>query len=128
MLNPSIANQEINDPTVERCQKRAFNMGLGGIEVVNIFALVSTDPGALYASQDPVGELNDKVIVSAAEKAEMIICAWGVHGKYRYRGKEVEDLLRRSFEDKLFVLGLNYDGTPKHPLYLSYKKQPERWR
>lgn len=57
MLNPSTADDLSNDPTVERCQRRALAMGFGGLEVVNIFAFRSTDPAALYSL--PVGRYGD---------------------------------------------------------------------
>ena len=44
MLNPSTADETTNDPTVERCQRRAVQMGYGGLHVGNIFAWRSTDP------------------------------------------------------------------------------------
>ena len=39
MLNPSTADEIVNDPTVERCERRARAMGFGGLRVANIFAL-----------------------------------------------------------------------------------------
>ena len=55
MLNPSTADETSNDPTVGRCQRRAVQMGYGGLYVGNIFAWRSTDPKGLLDTDDPVG-------------------------------------------------------------------------
>lgn len=124
MLNPSTANEVENDPTVERCQRRAFEMGYGGLTVVNIFAFRSTDPGALYVETDPVGPDNDAAILEAAATgAGMLICAWGGHGLYRDRGADVLRNLRAAGV-RPYCLALNKDGTPRHPLYCSYDLLP----
>ena len=44
MLNPSTATEVQNDPTVERCERRARTLGYGGFRVTNIFAWRDTDP------------------------------------------------------------------------------------
>ena len=36
MLNPSTATEVQNDPTVERCERRARALGFGGFRVCNI--------------------------------------------------------------------------------------------
>ena len=38
MLNPSTATETQNDPTVERCERRARALGFGSFDVTNIFA------------------------------------------------------------------------------------------
>ena len=45
MLNPSTADESTNDPTIERCQRRAQRWGYGGLVVTNLFALCTSDPG-----------------------------------------------------------------------------------
>lgn len=123
MLNPSIADETRNDPTVERCQRRAMAMGYGGLEVTNIFALVSTDPAGLYSSQDPIGPENNKAILDAVASAGMVLCAWGTHGQHQARAKEVTALLRAAGATP-YCLGKNADGSPKHPLYIGNKVTP----
>lgn len=130
MLNPSTATELQNDPTVERCQRRAIEYDCGAVEVVNIFAFRSTDPKALYNPLlNPVGEDNNDCILEATSLADIVLCAWGTHGAYRGRGHEVESMLRfyDGSKDKLHVLGLNHDGSPKHPLYVGYDKKPVKW-
>lgn len=115
MLNPSTADEEVLDPTVRRCVKFARTWGYDGIHVTNIFALRSTDPRELYAVTDPVGPANDQFIYETADRAALVVFAWGSHGKFRDRGIEVASMLV-PFKPRHF--GLTKRGQPRHPLYL----------
>ncbi len=127
MLNPSTATEYQNDPTVERCERRARTLGYGAFRVANIFAYRATDPKVMRAIADPVGPANDEAIANGAVWADRIICAWGSHGAHLTRGAAVETLLR-GIAKPLWHLGLTQAGQPKHPLYIGYDRQPELWR
>ncbi len=126
MLNPSTATEAQNDPTVERCERRARTLGFGALRVCNIFAYRATDPQVMRAQPDPVGPDNDAAIVDGAAWAETVICAWGAHGAHARRGPAVAALLR-SVGVRMWHLGLTKAGHPKHPLYIGYNVQPTRW-
>ena len=127
MLNPSTATATQNDPTVARCERRAAMLGFDGFFIINIFALVSTDPRELYLHPDPVGPDNDQHIQAVGDQCGVIICAWGHHGGYRERGAQILDsFAKRNLTRKLWCLGLNADGSPAHPLYLPYDRLPRR--
>jgi hypothetical protein len=126
MLNPSTATEAQNDPTVERCERRARALGFGAFQVVNIFAFRATDPRVMRAASDPVGPENDTAILEGARWADRVICAWGTHGAHLNRGPQVANLLRTQ-GCTLLHLGLSQAGHPKHPLYISYACQPEIW-
>ncbi len=126
MLNPSTATEVQNDPTVERCERRARALGFGAFRVTNIFAWRETDPRAMRAAPDPVGPGNDEAILESCGWADQIICAWGTHGEHLNRGPQVEALLRGTGLP-LFHLGLTKAGHPKHPLYIGYNEQPKLW-
>lgn len=126
MLNPSTATEVQNDPTVERCERRARALGHGSFCVTNIFAWRDTDPRAMRRAADPVGAENDAAILAAAAWADQVVCAWGTHGAHLDRGRHVEALLRDA-NHRLYHLGLSKDGHPKHPLYIAYAHQPDDW-
>lgn len=126
MLNPSTATETQNDPTVERCERRARALGFGAFRVTNIFAFRATDPRVMRAEADPVGPGNDAALSGSAGWADTIVCAWGTHGAHRGRGPQVERLLRATGLP-LFHLGLSRDGHPKHPLYIGYDVRPVVW-
>lgn len=126
MLNPSTATEVQNDPTVERCERRARALGFGAFQVTNIFAWRDTDPRRMRAAADPVGPENDAAILAGADWADQVIAAWGTHGAHLQRGARVEALLRGTGRD-LYHLGLSKAGHPKHPLYIAYAQQPEIW-
>ncbi len=73
MLNPSTADERSLDPTARRCFDFSLSWGCGALEAVNLFALRSSDPGALYRNPpvDAPGEegRNDRVILAAASPA-----------------------------------------------------------
>ena len=124
MLNPSTADETKNDPTVERCERRArATENCGGVEIINIFAYRATDPNIMKAQTDPIGPYNDKHILEAATNAAQLIIAWGKHGQHMTRGEQVLSLLRDN-AIKPYHLKINKDGFPAHPLYISYNVQP----
>ncbi|MCY4304614.1 MAG: DUF1643 domain-containing protein [Aestuariivita sp.] len=127
MLNPSTATEKKNDPTVERCERRARLLGFGAFIVTNIFAWRDTDPQKMRAAADPVGPANDKEILKCAADSDKIIAAWGTHGAFLQRGSRVECLLRSNGFD-LFHLGLSQGGQPRHPLYIAYEQKLELWQ
>ena len=123
MLNPSTATELRNDPTIERCERRARALGFGGIEIVNLFAFRATLPADLRRADDPVGPDNDTVLAARCAAARMVIAAWGVHGALNGRAAEVLSNL----STPLHHLGLTKQGHPRHPLYVPYAVEPLRW-
>ena len=126
MLNPSKATEVQNDPTVERCERRARALGFGAFQVTNIFAWRETDPRLMRKADDPVGPENDRMIREGINWADRIIAAWGTHGAHMDRGAAVDRLLQATGRP-VHTLGLTKAGHPRHPLYLAYALQPQPW-
>lgn len=127
MLNPSTADEQANDPTVERCERRARALGYGSVIILNLFAYRATDPSDMKAVDDPIGPDNDLVIdctVRATIAHEgTIVCAWGNHGTHLGRAAAV----RAAIEDLGAIpmaVACNKNGEPGHPLYVPYEQQP----
>lgn len=123
MLNPSTADEQKLDPTLRRCRGFAQSWGFAAFEVVNVFALRSTNPLALYEHSDPVGPENDEHIVRVAKASELVVCAWGVHGVLNGRGGFVLRMLRDAGVVP-HALRMTADGFPSHPLYLPRELRP----
>ena len=122
-LNPSTADETKNDPTVRRCIGYAKDWGYGGLFMTNIFAYRSTDPHALLALDDPVGEDNDNALLKCYRESDIAIAAWGIHGVLQERDIAVMKLL-----PKLHYLKLTQSGQPGHPLYLPKNLKPIPWQ
>lgn len=120
MLNPSTADAAQDDPTIRRCMSFAKREGAGGIVVVNLYALRSTDPKRLREVDDPVGPLNGRVIydvaTTAAEAGMPIVCAWGVNDVTQAAGGAL--VQAREAGAKVMCLGKTTAGHPRHPLYI----------
>ncbi len=118
-LNPSTADENYDDPTIRRCVRFADTWGFGGMIMVNLFAFRATKPKDMFAEKEPVGEWNDTYIHGVSSCAAFTIMAWGVHGGYLGRDKDVKKLLSRPKH-----IALSKDGHPRHPLYLKKALEP----
>ena len=112
-LNPSTADEEVDDPTIRRCINYAKNWGYGGFMMVNLFAYRTTLASNLKKVKYPVGIENDQYIVTLSKKADITVAAWGNNGNLYNRGKQVLNLV-----PNLMCLKVNKSGQPAHPLYL----------
>ena len=127
-LNPSTADEQRDDPTVERCVTRAMRWGYDVFYMLNAFAWRATDPRDMIAATDPIGEDNDRHILAVLESpsvAEVVLC-WGVYGRVLDRSSRLLKLLE-PHESRLRYLALTKQGEPGHPLYLSYKLELKAW-
>ncbi len=124
MLNPSTADASKDDPTILRCIYRAIAEGFGSLEVVNLFAYRATDPNVLATVSDPVGPDNIAALETAVDRADRIVCAWGVHGFRVPSDSPVWGTLRGR---QLWCLGRTRDGSPRHPLYVRKSTGLERF-
>lgn len=128
-LNPSTADETVDDPTIRRCVQFAKREDCGGLIMVNLFAFRATDPRACaqhYATEEAKADLyfherNDVTICSACGVMERgggpVVAAWGAHDMAVSRGDYVRRMLRTRGID-MFALGVTKAGHPKHPLYL----------
>lgn len=114
-LNPSTANETQADPTITKVTKIAYHNGFGGLYMLNLFAIVSSDPDDILRVQDPIGNNDFHLRYYAHECAKLVLC-WGNFKQVGRRAAEVLKLLS-SFDWAFHYLTLNQNGSPKHPLY-----------
>jgi hypothetical protein len=125
MLNPSTADAETDDPTLNKIMKFSVAWGYKKLVVVNLFDLRATMPDALLSTPLPASSRNKSVIQTAIGAAEMVVAAWGSHAAVR------EDAIKQafgvSFLDQLppmKCLGITKSGEPRHPLYIADITKP----
>jgi len=122
-LNPSIADEEINDNTVTRCINYAISWGFDGLIMLNAFGYRATKPQDLKKAKDPIGPDNDRILIESCRQASLIVAAWGSHGGYMKRHDKLLKIL-----PELHFLKLTQRGYPNHPLYLKADLKPIPWR
>jgi hypothetical protein len=118
-LNPSTADEAVNDPTIRRCVGFAQAWGYGSLCMVNLFAFRATEPRAMKDCEEPVGKQNDEWLQRLAAGAAIRIAAWGNHGSYKGR-----DAIVAKFLGRMHCLGRTKKGDPRHPLYVRGSQRP----
>ncbi len=117
-MNPSTADENVDDPTVRGCMTRARDWGFGGAVMLNAFAYRATDKMRLLETDDPVGPGNDEAILEYSRRAGRVIAAWGQPPRPLLgRGRQIAAMLAEA-GIPLLCFAVNADGSPKHPLYV----------
>lgn len=130
MLNPSYATGYRNDHTITKCIEFSRLWGYNGLFVVNLFALISTDPRVLLQVKDPVGPANNTHLKNLAtyawDRDVPVIAAWG-NNVNSHRSLSRVETVKQVFP-ALYCLGITNKGQPKHPLRLAYKTELQKWQ
>jgi hypothetical protein len=126
-LNPSTADERVDDNTIRRCIRFARDWGYDGLSMTNLFGLRSTDPRRLYKDVFPVGPDNRRWLIRQAVGAGLVVCAWGTKGNWLDMDKKAVSWLRTQDLD-LYCFGRSRAGHPLHPLRLAATTRPQRYR
>jgi hypothetical protein len=138
-MNPSTADEDVDDPTIRRCMRFARDWGYGGLLMGNLFAWRATDPKDLpslhnHDGRPPTSELgdwqggyreniNDCHLREMADEAGMVIAAWGaIKMPYGWEGRNND--VAAMLHPRLHALKLTKDGHPQHPLYIEASARP----
>lgn len=134
MLNPSIADATIDDPTVRKCIGFAKRHGYGGVIIVNLYAYRATNPSDMLSSRrlghDIIGPDNDVWIRHALSiGAQRAHVGWGT----RCRAQIITRVSRvatiaQEIGATLYCIGQNAQNEPYHPLMTAYQTPVTEWR
>jgi len=109
MLNPSIGNEIIDDPTIRRLLSFTKKFDYGGFFVGNLFTYITPNPKTLDTSIGLTNK-NLNVLTNLVSKADVVVYAWG---------NSIEEPNEfKKFISNPMCFEKNLNGTPKHPLYL----------
>lgn len=130
-MNPSIADEKIDDPTIRRCKQFAKDFGAGSLCMLNLFGYRSTDPKRLADLADPIGSKYHDLdfYKQFAAKSSVTIAAWGDYRKYvpkrlYYRGLDVAGAI----PNLMCLKQSPKTMMPWHPLYLPGDLKPIPFR
>ena len=121
-LNPSTADETVDDPTIRRCIAFSRAWGYDALCMANLFAYRATKPADMLKQDDPIGPDNDAHLRQLAADAGVVVAAWGTHGTHGGRHRAVRKML-----PALHYLRLTKNGHPGHPLYLPASLLPAAW-
>jgi len=118
-MNPSTACASASDPTINR--EMAFSRDWGYTRYIkaNMLDYRSTNPKDLPINPDDAcSSENLPNILRALKDVDKVILAYGkLHSRYHPKVLQTIEALRNA-NATLECLGLNKDGSAKHPLYL----------
>ena len=115
MLNPSMADEKIDDPTIKKCVAYSKKFNHNELYVVNLFPQIQKKPNFKKLKNCRTNKL---VIEKTLKKIDTISLAWGFNYKI---SNEITEIIKNK---KVFVLELSKKNTPKHPLYLKNSIEP----
>ena len=112
LLNPSHADADTDDKTVVKLIKFTRNWGYGGFYLGNIHSFITSNPKRLMQNLIPNERLNITHLKEMVKNSDKVVLGWGNAGK---NPKWLKQIISYPY-----CFGTNQNGSPKHPLYLSY--------
>jgi hypothetical protein len=124
-MNPSTACAQASDPTINREMTFSKDWGFTRYIKGNMLDYRATNPKDLPLDPNVAcSSDNLPAILSVLDDVEKVILAYGkLHARYQSKVREVIEALRDAGAT-LECLGLNQDGSAKHPLYLKKTLTP----
>lgn len=113
-LNPSTANANKNDQTINYLIKMLRILGYGGFYMTNLFAWISSNPDDLLTCADALGDNENKLKEVETICQEVIVC-WG---NFKQAEQRIKEVLPNYPQAKCF--GTTQSGRPLHPLAMMY--------
>lgn len=113
LYNPSYANPDENDDTIQNCIKLAEDSNYGIVEIINLFSLRSPNPSK--SSLKNTNSVNKEFIISylrqiSNDENKDVVLAWGL-------GKEKDSYCKNLIEEietvlknkQTFIIGVNQE-------------------
>lgn len=113
LLNPSHADARNDDRTVLKLINFTQKFGFGGFYLGNLHSNITPYPKDLKNVVIPNDSKNIKHLRKMKQKCVKVVFGWGNAG---YLPKWLKEMVENPFCFKH-----NQNGSPKHPLYLSFK-------
>jgi len=146
MINPSKANEEFSDNTLNRIIKyvslnnsEGVLQGIGKIIITNLYVVCETYPEKVdeYISAqsldfakgiDADGKYNNDTIIEMANKeAQFVITAWGKGNIFDYDNR-IQEVFRLIQNKELYHMeDLTQEGYPRHPRTWAYSWRLKRY-
>ena len=126
-MNPSTADQHVDDPTVRKECGYAQRWGYGSLIKCHVMDYRATHPKDLLTVVAQSDE-NLPIIQQQLKKVDTVVAVWGkLNPKLQDCATKVWDLLK-NFDGQVMCLGTNQDNSPRHPLYLKNDAQLQPYR
>ena len=122
-MNPSTADEELDDRTTIKCITYAKSWGYGELIMLNLNAFVSSNPKELFNCKKPEGKDNWYWLVKTLAVHEKVILMWGNCPISVEKFSRLMDLIKQPLCFKQ-----NKNGMPTHPLYLPLNLKPKAFQ
>lgn len=122
-FNPSTANKEVSDPTMNSVIKFCEFNGYDGYIMVNAYPFISTNPSEIKFDEKIIPQ-NLKHIKDKIKELEIsdILLAYGDMNMPNFMLKALFEILNIVEDKNIFVIKTLKSGIPAHPLYKKVNK------
>ena len=123
-LNPSTADENVNDATINRLITFTKSFGFGGFYVGNLVPIRTKSPKVLkqalskYSQQELSSMFQENLayLIVMRSRISFFVFCWG--GNDFWEIIAAKKFVENKFDKNCMCFGLTKKGHPKHPLYL----------